>query len=77
MMSIQTMIVRIKEEAKPCAYCGCTDFELRKISTPPNVVIEPKPPDNEMYFLHCKNCPHKRLEIDYDQVEANKINKVI
>ena len=38
--------------------------------------IYPKsPPDNEMYFLWCKNCPHKRLEIDYDQVEENRKKK--
>lgn len=71
-MSLETMVARIKKEAKPCANCGCTDFALRKIVLPPNAVIEPAIPDNEMYFLWCKNCPHKRLEIDYDQVEKNK-----
>ena len=75
-MSLETLVTRIKKEAKPCANCGCTDFELRKISIPPNVTIVPKPPDNEMYFLWCKNCPHKRLEIDYDQVEENKAKRV-
>jgi predicted nucleic-acid-binding Zn-ribbon protein len=72
-MSVETMMARIKKEALPCAQCGCTDFLLRKIQIPPDVVILPAPhPDNEMYFLWCKNCPHKRMEIDYDQVEANK-----
>jgi len=74
-MSIEMMEARIKKEAKPCAQCGCTDFTLSKISIPPNMGIMPKPPDNEMYFLWCKNCPHKRLEIDYDQVEENRKKK--
>jgi len=70
-MSIETMMARIKNEALPCAACGCTDFELREITIPPNVTITPTPPRKEMYFLWCKNCPHKRLEIDYDQAEEN------
>ena len=71
-MSTETLMARIKKEALPCAACGCTDFELREITIPPNVGITPKPPEKEMYFLWCKNCPHKRLEIDFDQVELNR-----
>ena len=72
-MSVETMMARIKKEALPCAQCGCTDFELRKVQIPPDVTILPHPKhDNEMYFLWCKNCPHKRVEIDYDQVEENR-----
>ena len=71
-MSIETLTARIKKEALPCASCGCTDFTLRKITMPPNVTITPPIKDNEMYFLWCKNCPHKRIEIDYDQVEENR-----
>jgi len=67
-MSVETMEARIRKEAKPCAACGGSDFSLVGIDNKNAINSKPR----EMYFLQCKNCPHKRLEIDYDQAEENE-----
>ena len=68
-MSLETLQARIKKEALSCANCGGTEFSLTAVDMP----VDPKnAKPAEMYFLWCKSCPHKRLEIDYDQAEENK-----
>jgi len=59
-MSLETLVARIKKDAYVCANCGGSEFTL--------ITNDNK---KEMYFLCCKKCPHKRLEIDYDQATEN------